>query len=105
MKKLLLGFAAAAAVAAPMALTAGSASAATIVSTDPACSPVKDAAARSETFYKYVPVKSSDGPTQWDTVPAPAGTPKTWIVKGKLVEYVRDGNKVNIIQHPAIEGV
>jgi hypothetical protein len=104
MKKFLLGFVAATAVATPIALTAGSASAATI-STDPACSPVKDVAAWNETLYKYVPVKSSDGPTQWDTKDAPAGTHKTWTVKGKDVDYVRDGNKANIIQHPAIEGV
>jgi hypothetical protein len=104
MKNFLLGVLAAAAVATPIALTAGSASAAT--STDPACSPVKGTAAWTETLYKYVPFKNvSDGPTQWDTVPAPAGTHKNYVVKGKTVDYVRDGNKVNIIQHPAIEGV
>lgn len=106
MKKFLFGFLAAAAVVAPIALTAGSASAATIVSTDPACSPVKEVAAWTETLYKYVPSKNqSDGPTQWDTVPAAAGTHKTWIVKGKTVDYVRDGNKTSTIQHPAIDGV
>ena len=94
MKKFLLGFVAAAAVAAPIALTAGSASAATIVSTDPACSPVKEAAAWTETLYKYVPFKNvSDGPTQWDNVFAAVGTHKTWTVKGKSVDYVRDATR------------
>ena len=68
---------------------AGSASVASIVSTDPACSPVKEADAWTETLYKYIPFKNvSDGPTQWDTVPAPAGTHKDYVVKGKLVDYV-----------------
>ncbi len=105
MKKFLLGFVAATAVATPIALTAGSASAATIVSTDPACSPVKEAAAWTETLYKYVPFKNvSDGPTQWDTVSAPVGTHKTWVVKGKDVDYVRDA-KTSTVPHPAVEGV
>ncbi len=51
MRKILLGLSAAAAIATPLA-AAGSASADTILSTDPACSPVKEAAAYTETFYK-----------------------------------------------------
>jgi hypothetical protein len=104
MKKFLLGLVAAAAVATPIALTAGPASAA--ISTDPACVPVKGAAAWTETLYKYVPFKSvSDGPTQWDTVSASAGTHKTWTVKGNSVDYVRDGNKTSTVPHAAVEGV
>jgi len=105
MKKFLLGFVAVAAVATPIAFTAGSASAASIVSTDPACSPVKEVPASTETLYKYVPAhKVSDGPTQWDNVRVPVATPKTWIVKGKPVDYISDG-KTSTVTHAGVDGV
>ena len=43
------------------------------------------------------------GPTQWDTVDAAAGTPKTWVVKDKTVDYVRDGIKTMTVPHAAVE--
>ena len=103
MHKIILGLVATAAIASPLAL-AGSANAA--VSSDSNCVPVKPVAAYTETLYKYVPFKNvSDGPTQWATENAPAGTHKTWDVKGKTVDYVRDGNKTSTVAHAAVEGV
>jgi len=103
MRKIILGLVATAAIAAPLAV-AGSASADT-VSSDPTCVPVKHVDGWTETLYKYSPVKSSDGPTQWDSVNASAGTHKTYVVKGKNVDYMRDGTKTNNILHPVVEGV
>ena len=104
MRKTLLGLVAFAAIATP--LVAATAANAEVVSSDPTCVPVKHVDAYTETLYKYVPAKNvSDGPTQWATVNAPAGSPKTYVVKGKSVDYVRDGNKTSTVSHAAIEGV
>ena len=100
MKKFILGGLAAAAVITPVAATAGSASAATIVSTDPACSPVKEAPAVTHIEYKYVPVKSGTGSTHWAT------TGSLLSIKVNGIDYVRDGNKTRIVTDvPAVEGV
>ena len=103
MKKIIVGIVAATAIASPIAL-ATSANA-EVVSSDPTCSPVKHVNAWTETLYKYSPVKVNEGPTQWDIKDAPAGFPKTWTVKGKTVNYFRDGNKTSTVAHPVIEGV
>ena len=103
MRKVLLGLVASAAIATP--LVAATAANAEVVSSDSTCVPVKAVAASTETLYKYVPVKINAGPTQWDTVNAPAGTHKSWLVKGTNVDYVRDGNKTSTVAHPAVEGV
>jgi hypothetical protein len=103
MRKILLGLAATAVVATPLA--AATAANAEVVSSASDCVPVKHVNAWTETLYKYVPFKNvSDGPTQWDTVFAKVGTHKTWTVKGKPVEYVRD-SKTSAVSHAAIEGV
>src|SRR4051812_14444216 len=97
MRKILLGLVASAAIAAPLAV-AGAASADSVPS-DPTCVPVKHVDAWTETLYKSSPVKTSDGPTQWPTENAPAGTHKTYVVKGKNVDYMRDGTKTNDVVH------
>ena len=104
MRKVLLGLVASAAIASP--LVAATAANAEVVSNDPTCVPVKHVDAYTDTLYKYVPFKNlSDGPTQWDTESAPAGTHKNYVVKGKTVDYVRDGNKTSTVAHAAVEGV
>ena len=104
MRKIILGLVAATIVAAPLAL-AGPASADTILSTDPTCSPVKEAAAYTETFYKYKPAVNGTGPTYWATkgenVNAPAGAHKLF----NGIDYVRDGVKTNSVFHEAVQGV
>ena len=103
MRKTLLSLAAAAVIATPvLAATAANADGA---SSPSGCVPVKAVPAWTETLYKYSPVKSSDGPTQWATENAAAGTHKTWVVKGKNVDYTRDGNKTSQVQHAAVAGV
>jgi hypothetical protein len=99
MEKIILGLVAAATVATTIALTAGSASADTILSTAPGCSPVKEAAAYTETFYKYRPVVNGTGPIHWAT--SEQGTNIT--VHG--VAYVRDGVKTESVFHEAVQGV
>ena len=101
MKKIILGLVAAAAVAAPLALTAGSASAATTTSIDPACVPVTEKAAvteKSHIEYKYKPAVGN-GHIKWSTEDVP-----TKDFGG--VAYVRDGVKTQtIIDSPAVAAV
>ena len=88
MKKFILGGLAAGAVIAPIALTAGSANAATTTSSDPACVPVTEQAAVAEVNhieYKYKPAVGT-GHIKWSTENVP-----TKDFGG--VAYVRDGNK------------
>ena len=68
MRKIILGLVATAAIASPLALA--TAANADSVSTDSTCTPVAAKPATTKTVYKYTPLKSSDGPTQWDTVNA-----------------------------------
>ena len=91
MKKFILGLVAAAAVAAPIALTAGSANAET-VSYATNCTPVF-----AHIEYKWVPDVTSAGPTQWTTDNAPANTKRTFVWKGADVAYHRDGTKSQFI--------
>ena len=111
MRKTLLGLAVVAAIATPLAF-ATTANASTVQTTTTTkstaadCVPVTEVVGYTETLYKYTPAgKTSDGPTQWDEVDAPAGTHKTWTVKGKPVDYVRDGDKTSVTEHPGINGV
>ncbi len=88
-------------MAAPIALTAGSASAATTTSTDPACVPVTEKAAVAEVDhieYKYKPAVGT-GHIKWSTEDVP-----TKDFGG--VAYVRDGVKTQIvIDSPAVAAV
>jgi hypothetical protein len=102
-RHILTGLVATAVLAAPLA--AATAAHADTVSSASDCVPVKAVPAWTETLYKYSPIKTSEGPTQWDTKDAPAGTPKTWVVKGKNVNYTRDGNKTSTVPHAGVAGV
>ena len=66
--------------------------------------PVAGQPATTKTVYKYSPVKTSDGPTQWATENAPAGTHTTFVVKGKTVDYFRDGTKTSTVTGPGHRG-
>ena len=103
MRKIILGLVATAAIASPLALA--TAANADSVSTDSTCTPVAAKPATTKTVYKYTPLKSSDGPTQWDTVNAAPNTVKTWDVKGKPVSYFRDGTKTSTVDVPAVPAV
>ena len=85
MRKTFLGLAVIAAVATPLAFA--SSASADVVSADSDLRAGRGRAREHRRLtYKYSPVKSSDGPTQWDDDDAPASTAKTWVVKGKTVE-------------------
>ncbi|WP_243077131.1 hypothetical protein [Microbacterium sp. SS28] len=94
MRKTILGIAASAAIAIPL-VVGGAADAAVMY--DTTCTPVAATASTLKTLYKYSPVKSSEGPTQWAEKDAPAGTPATYVVKGKNVAYFRDGTKTSTV--------
>ena len=100
MRKTILGLVATAAIATPLAAaTAADAS----VSYDSTCTPATAKPATTKTVYKYSPVRSSDGPTQWADTDAPANSPATYVVKGKPVNYIRDGIKTSTVPVPATE--
>ena len=108
MRKTILGLVVTAAIATPLAL-ATSAQAANNLSSDSGCTPVTEifaAPAKTHIEYKWTPVKSNAGPTQWTDVDAPANTPETFIVKGANVNYFRDGVKTQtVIDTPAVQAV
>ncbi|WP_395242833.1 hypothetical protein ACGGZK_11715 [Agromyces sp. MMS24-K17] len=102
MRKTILGIAAAVAITVPL-IAGGAANAAVSYDTD--CTPAAAGAPSTKTLYKYSPVKHNDGPTQWADTDAPAGTPKTYVVKGKDVAYFRDGTKTSTVTVPGTEAV
>ena len=111
MRKILLGVVAAATLASPLALAASANATqsplpSTTTQSDAAnCAPVTEVPGYVETLYKYVPAgKTSDGPTQWDGAQVPAGTSKTFTVKGKSVDYVSDG-RTSVTTYPSVDGV
>ena len=108
MRKTFLGLAVIAAIATPLAF-ATSAQAANIQSTDTECTPVVEifaAPAKTHIEYKWTPVKSNAGPTQWTLVDAKANEARTFDVKGATVNYFRDGTKTQtVIDTPAVQAV
>jgi hypothetical protein len=108
MRKFLLGAAATAAIVAPLAL-APSAEAAPVLNTDANCTPVLPADAIAEvnhTEYKWSPVVTNAGPTQWNLDNPAANTRRDFIVKGATVKYFRDGTKSKVVvDSPAVPPV
>jgi len=100
MRKTIVGLAVIAAIAVPLAFASPASASVSYGST---CTPVAAQPDTTKTVYKYAPVKSSDGPTQWADKDAPANTRTTYLVKGKTVDYFRDGTKTSTVPVPATE--
>jgi len=98
MKKILLGLAVSAAIAAPFA-TAASASAADAPTLDSPSyvAPTKNCTpgVTTHTVYKWAPNVTSAGPTMWTVSDAPSNTPAKFDWKGAPVSYHRDGSKTS----------
>ncbi len=97
MRKILLGLAATAAIATPLA-AATAANADTLSGST--CTPSDATKAVTHIEYKYIPKVSGQGPTHWNKVDAGSA-----IAVG-TIDYKRDGNKTRIITDvPAVEAV